>query len=561
MSGVKDSLLADQTVSYNGVQFGGGDSNYRMMPPTYSLEGQYIYDEAGRAVTHTQYFLTVSTTVLHEDEAQQSAQMVNIRERLAKPGRVLSLKGLGLGFDENPEDLIWGVKPRSPRIVSAGGEIAHELSWTVEFNISECQPSTVKNVWMAMNFEQTWQYDFEGLCTRTIQGYYEIPQVRNPTRPDAITQAADHLRNNVQVAIPFGFRRLNGGFQEDKAKRRIDFSFVDEEFTDTPFPPGITQADGEFAIEANGVGLVSGSASLSMTLTTAPGVEKWRAGFVAMKIALARQAAMINSTKKVGEKSTVLPNRMRWSHRMWSRTSRFDFGWHIAGCAGDLLLNGGVWHPIPDSDWTQWFASVRDLYDNRGVSKLRSQTSEGAIIDICAKKNAGIIGGGTTFHAISQDGSKNFSSRCENIPEDGGWLLYDVDVRLARDEQKVIHRPAADVALKAVAGGASLPGESFNMPKADNYEVEQQGYPRQLVVLRWKGMRVHHLPQYPILKSFGGRQVTLMKIKSTDPKLWGCFAGCKVWFAQTAQLYEVLDGYVQSANDGDYKQDQTLCCT
>ena len=182
MSGMKDASLSDQTVTYNGVQFGGGDSAYKMMPPEYSLEGEYVYDEAGRAVTHTRYTLFVSTIVYEEDESQQSEQLLVIREKLAKPGRTLSLKGLGLGFDENPEDLIWGVRPRAPRIVPVGGEIAHQLTWAVEFNISECNPSQTKHVWMAMNLEQRWSYDHEGLCQRTIQGYYEIPQVRSATK-------------------------------------------------------------------------------------------------------------------------------------------------------------------------------------------------------------------------------------------------------------------------------------------------------------------------------------------------------------------------------------------
>jgi len=562
MTAAKDSLLVDQTVDYNGVQFGGADSTYKMMPPTYSLEGHYVYDEAGRAITHTSYTLQVNTIVFHTDEAQQSAQMEGIRQRLAKPGRTLKLKGLGLGFDENPQDLIWGVKPRAPRFAPVGGEIAHELSWAVEFNISECQPSNVKGVWMAMNWQQSWSYDFEGLCTRTIQGYYEIPQVRPPTAPDRITAVADELRGKLRVAVPFGFRRVRWDAQEDKAKRRIDFVFVDQECTAEPFPAGITQADGEFSVDAEGVGLVNGSANLSMSLTTAPGIDKWQSAKIAIAIALARQTALQSAVKEGS--SAIIPNRMRWGHRLWSRTSRFDFGWSIAGCAGDILLNGGVWQPIPGSNWTDWFASVRGLYANRGVSGLHSNKSEDAIIDICSDKSADNIGGSYTQHdsgTASQPAP--FKWACNEPSKENSWLLYDVDVRVARHEEKWIHRTASLItAITGVASGVrSLIGPSYRQPTDEAHQVEQQGYPTQRVILRWKGLRIHHEPEYPVLKSIGGQKVTLLESEAVDPQPWGCFGGCKVWFAQTAQVYEVLDGHVQKVAEDDYQKDQTLCCS
>ena len=377
-------------------------------------------------------------------------------------------------------------------------------------------------------------------------------------KPDAISQVADEIRNNIQVAIPFGFRRTGWDVAEDKANRRLDFVFVDKQFTDDAFPPGIIDGDGNFEIDSTGVGLVGGTAALSVTLTVAPGKPKWRAAEVALGMALARQTEL---TKQRGCGVTVVPSRMRWAHRLWSRTSRFDFAWTLAGNVGAFLIDTGVWQPLKENDWSEWFASIRHLYDNRGVSLLRSQKREVAIIDVCARKNAGIHGGGTTAHRPSPSGGQRLPWQCENIPEESSWLMYDIRLNVAADQNKVVHRPAAVANLGQPVGGAQIPGEPYKMRKQDEPEVEQQGYPTQYIVLRWKGLRIHHEPEYPILKSFGGRQVTLLYPNATPKRLWGCFGGCKVWFASATLVYQVVGGYVQQPNDGDYPHDQTLCCS
>lgn len=558
-TGLKDAALAGLTVEYNGVQFGGGDAAYQMMPPTFSFQGAYVYDEADRVVTHTRYTLTVNTIVYHDSESQQSAQMRQIRERLSHAGHKLKVSGLGFGFDDElDEDIIWGAKPRAPQFAPVGGDIATELVWVCEFNISECQWSGNIQRFMALNSQQTWEYDFEGIGTRTVSGYYEVPQVRE----SRLQQVADNLREKILVKVPHGFRRINWNVKEDAAKRRIDFIYVDREFTDEAFPRGITEADGEYSVDAQGETLARGSASLSLMLTTAPGIAKSHAGQIALGIALATQERL----KRGGECGMqVMVSRMRWSHRLWSRTSRFDFGWTLTGGVGSFLTASGVWHPLSreaDGDWNKWSQSIEHLYHPRGVAKLRSTVREDIIISVCDGVSRAHLGLGNSSHARSQNSRPSpFRWACGEIPADGGWLLYDVQVRLLRDENKVIHRSAATPSVKLPTGGQSISGQ-FKMGKNEESQSEQVGYPRQRVVLLFKALRIHHKPTYPVLTSIGGRAVEVVDASQfRAPEVWGCLAGCKVWFGQSALVYEVLDGHLSAPNEDDYKQDQSLCCT
>jgi hypothetical protein len=225
------------------------------------------------------------------------------------------------------------------------------------------------------------------------------------------------------------------------------------------------------------------------------------------------------------------------------------------------LLASGVWQELPEKDWNAWFGGVRHVYDNRGVSKLRSLKDEDAIIDICAGRNDGIYGADSSSQSGQGGSVPPFKWACTSIPKEQSWLAYDVDVHVVRSEQVHVHRVAASLGnalISAVTGGGI--GPAFSMEASEQHQIEQQGYPKQRVVLQWKGLRVAHDPEPPILQSIGGRKVSLMKHNNPPKKAVACFGGCTVWLRRSIQVYEVLSGSVGEVKDADYPQDKTLCC-
>lgn len=573
MAGVKDESFEGQTVEYNDVVFGGSTSEFQMQPPEYSLKYTMVYDDADRTVTHLNYFLTVQTVVFNTSAALVSADMEEMRKRLATSGKTINLDDLGIGFNSSgalPLDIIWGVKPRQVSLAPIGGRQAWELIWVCEFNISPQASGNRpdRNLLRAWNFSTTWDNDFEGQSRRTISGYYEIVNYRLNGESDG-TFRAENNRPLIKIAVPLAFRRISNTWRENSAKDRVEFNVVDEQFEAEAFPAFITAASGTFGIGTVGVGFAKGIASLDMSLTTAPGKGKNLAGIVFFRTALNKQAKLTREmagskpddtkqSKGPTSAGMVIASALTIRHHLWTRRTDFSMQWALSGCINKLLFSGGIWQPVPGSNYAQWLKSVSPLWENRGNADNKTTGGQDLIIDVTDRVPGASCG-------VVKNKPPNvlaplpFKFACPDIPKEQSWFAYDVEVEVFRTENRKLARKAISAGEKlavrleglgaridALVAGVTtlLASDSFIQSESQSHVVEEVGFPTTVVALKFRGLRVQHLPVAPKLVNVDGQDVTQWGETTGGARQidrWGCHP---LYFMRSTQLYTVASGYV-----------------
>lgn len=596
MPGAKDQEWGGLTVAYNGVQFGGSDSPFPSQPPTYQLLQRNIYDEANRVVTHISYILTVKCTFYQSSEGSLSNNLDAIKFRLAKAGEPLELSGIGLGFIEKTSDQIWGPKPKSFDIIAMHGAIAADTVWVVEFNGPPCvvSQSGGRTVFSAVNSESSYVNDFEGQSTRTITGYYEIPQSRSNgvfganidsskgTSKKTLDRVADDLRNGVNVVLPFGFKRETNSWRGNKARNRVDFTIVDVQLPGRPYPIGITKvANDAFEFSTNPFTATQGVATLSATYTVSPKFHPSLAGLHFFALAANKQAEMLarigaTVTESKGAAS-VFPTRLIVRSGLYdaARTTSFLMQWTTAGCLANILFHS-PWAEIPGSNYTLWARSMSDLWGNTGNRDIRDNRDGDIIISVCDQKTTYKTGQQT----VSPAGSSSLNPSllpCPNIPPEASWVNYDVKVRVIRKENTSIWRKmynAFSSSSRPDGMGTPSPtsttmtlGKKFDVSDDTETVVAQNGAPTQIILVQAKGMRIQHEAVFPELKSIGG-----VKVRPADPTELGIsgpagdiersvvakFGDCVINGMRGYQFYVATGGYI---SDYEPMANPTLCAT
>ncbi len=559
---VKDMNLAGVVPKYNDIQFGGSGTG--ILPGEVRIGGTAIYDDANRDVIGTKYLLQVHCYVVGYTKAAFSfataggiaaAQTAHanridtIKAAVMEPGKKLELAGCALGFVSRPTDIMWGPKPISFEINQVGDDLACEFIWTCEFFVACNGHSAYAGdlTWLAFNYDTVWSIDDEGLTTRTITGYAQIPQVRRNDR--SVTAVADQMRQNINVVLPNGFRRAGQVFHENAAKDRIDFSITDVQLVGDAYPVGITHASGDFGVSTTGVGFAKWQASMNMNLTTAPGVPLFTAGLVFINAVIGKHnnmKAKIQAQNNV--KTAVLPTSMSMRHSLWTRDTQASFTWLLTGSFGSVLNGAGIWEAV-GGDYSQWRASMSALWGVRGVSGLASQPNDDLIIDLCAETSSRTIGStpptGTTYTQ-----QLPFAFGCTSVPEEASWLGHELSIRVHREEPTTIHykatsySPGADLGnTQSSDGKQAQPGAPFTETNKQKQVVEYHGKPRNIIYVQFKGMKTGLPPSMPTIVSVAGLKARLLRSSPFVPQVKFDFLGCCVSYAAGWAVYQV-DGYI-----------------
>lgn len=559
MAGIPSANLAGSTITYNGVQFGGADSAFTSLPPQYEWASEAVYDDAGRAVIYVRYTLTVKVIYYGADEGTVSDNIEAIKERLNAPGKELKIEGIGTGFGTINNDLKYGPKPISCA-AKPHGQLAWELVWVVQFHVSECLSGTAPALtWLAWNFAQTWTNDFEGFCTRRISGYVEIAGRRGGAGGKQPVAIADQVRERINIIVPFGFKRMVNNWDESADKTRMTFTVVDQQLTGDPYPPGITLAQGRFGFASQGPGFAKGTARLSMTLKTSPEVGKGLAGVIFIQSVLAKQVAMNN--RLAASKGIAIPQSIEIENAKYddARITTCSATWQLTKCLNAMLNAAGIWEPLTPGNYASWKTSVQNLWRNRGNADIAAIPTEDLIIDVCDNVTTRTFGDAYSkppdTNAVGQ-----FQLGCPQIPPDGGWIAYDLDVYVRREDEQTWHKPIAPYQQGppvSSPGDILSPGEPLSMggpPYTQNpndYETtEMHGYPEWLVLLQFKGLRAQHIPTVPNIRAIGGNPVKLIKQEVTPPKIAFDIFECPAWFVKAWRLYKFSGSAVQLISQG-----------
>lgn len=568
MPAIVNENLAGFTVTYNGVQFGGADSQFKSLPPMYSFEAVPRHDRSGRAVMMVDVNLQVRCIFYETSEGNMTNNMAAIQVALSTPGRSLTMSGLGSGFGIATAGVITadvnnGPKPGPVRCTPIGGQLAWELAWSVQFGYVPCASgSEVFDAFMEFSFNTTWNNDFEGLATRTISGLARIKQHRDFTaNPDVVVHVAEELRDNFVISVPTGFRRVNNSWRESDDKAVLEFTIVDEELRGDPLPDGVTMGNASFSFSSGDGkgGFATALCVLSMTLRTAPNVHRDMAGKLFLAAVLSKQGAMATA---LGNDKQPIPLKLDIVNHKFEdcRVTQCQMVWQMtAASLSTMLTAAGIWQPVSDmigstfgapQDYNTWKAGMNSLWANRGFSGLTSNASEAVIIDLCDNVNSKTIG-------VVSMGSQSLNSQslpsitCPSISASGGWINWDLQIVPLRKDNQTHHRRAAPFLPESslAAGDLQDPstdteapsgGPSYSQSGSDQDIIEYQGYPEHYVGMKFRALRYVNTPFMPVIKSISGNAVYQVHEEGGQPQFAFDAFGCPVWYIEGVRVYKVV---------------------
>ncbi|HVX15941.1 MAG TPA: hypothetical protein VHC22_32455 [Pirellulales bacterium] len=478
-----------------------------------------VYDEADRVVTHLQYKMRCFDCVMQNDvQLVHQINMNAMQDALTAPGQQLIIKDIG--FDTAWDtfitpDIIWGPKPRM-LAMRPYGEICWVFDWEIEFNVSRCVESLstffMDDVLMAWNYEVSFTVGEAGFVdARTTSGYIQVMAIHGqntPANPDGFQEVlfnVDNAWDKLNFALPFGFRRVSNNRTINKAKNRIDFTIVDQEFRAAPFPPGIVNADAKLTYRSQTPGLPLWMGTLSCTYEVAPGFRKSLAVSKFLTLLNDRVTKLQNAVAQGGIaiNPAVLPVAMEVEHELYDRTTTISVSFTFTTTADALLNYSGMWQPLPENDWQAWQTSLAKSLSNKGYSGVDFDPAEDRLITIC-------LGGASpsdqpiaTLGIPVDDTHDSDGEEDENpdLPADeaasGGYLIFESAAREVRAENFVVHRFAQNY-----------------YPGAQGWEdhvTEYQSAPDNYVVMTGRGVRIDQMPDPPQVTSIGGQPVELLK--------------------------------------------------
>lgn len=539
--------------NYGTISYG----NYTFSPlRQLEVSAEPVYDEADRVVTHIKYTLQARRCVVFGGVGNPFGQFQNIcninmaamQDELSQEGLPLVIRDIGFDRPVNtainsPADIIWGPKPRLLHMRPVGGEFAWEFDWDCEFNVSRCvSPGALnQNPLMAFNYDWTAVVNEQGLMTRTISGYLQVPAVRGqpPGSPagQAVLFNVDAQWDAITFGVPFGFRRTQNVHTINKAKNRIDFAVTDTELTGSAFPAGIVDADIDFSIDSQAGGLFQYLATLSGSLTTAPGYPKSLAAAKFMLIAIDKEAqlkaAVSNSPLMAGADVIAIAFQMR--HGIFTRTSHLSITWTLACDLKTLLAQSGMWAPVPGTDYQSWKASMDavSVMGNRGVSGLAWNNTDDKLIDICMSLAA------PPLQEIATNADSNVDNEDQdNVddPKPESYLLYRNVVRPASEQNVVLHRFAQPY----------QPGQTGYA----DHVLQYPAAPDNLILMEGAAARLNNRPDIPSITTVGGQPVELLWMQPVvDQVPSGLSFGNTIYQARWRALYRIT-GVPQVAADG-----------
>lgn len=557
MAAIVNNNLAGLTITYNDIQFGGDDSNNFSTPPTYSLDGKFIYDRGGIAVKHTEYVLTVKAVFMGNSEQAMGENAEDLQLRLSQPGKVLKIEGIGLGFGTIMHDEEWGPKPLGFKWQNIGF-LAWEVVWTVQFCIKHCTNDYRSDkAFTAFNFETSWQNDLDGITSRTIQGSVEIVGKRVNPNSNVPAHVADEVRNNLNIVCPNGFRRVNDTWREGVKKNILEFTISDQMLPGTPPPIGVISADGSCSMYSEGAAVGTRALiSISMDIRTSPSFAPELAGVIFMGAALSKQREMT----KAGVKS-VIPRTFYIMNRKYdgARQTSASMSWSVTDCIQGVMNKAKIWSPLTTNNYQEWRTSIQNLWGNRGAATaigqglVASDPKEAVIIDLCTNTSNVVIGKGNLTEQQKEQRA-NFQFSCPDIPADGGWIFHDLRIRILQKDKQTWHRkalsylptPVQSNITSASDTGVNLFNPQYQQASDDQkHDVEWHGLPETYVLLQFRALRALHLPTLPIIKSIAGIVPIQKQAPVEDVNLAFDTISCPVYSLRGYRLYQV-NGYIQS---------------
>lgn len=503
-------LPATFVFTYNGVTF-GTYSNYRCtMTP--------VRDEANRTTVCLHFKIQADVTITTADNPTTDTTMLTVQRLLEADGGRLTITGLGLGnMDINAPggsvwDVNWGPKCTVGEWQPLGSNIAAQVPITIDTWIPTCADAIYKNQPMAFNYEVEWNIT-DGLTTRTISGYLEIPLTRwngqaNRTVPDV----ADAYRDNLAFTVPLGFRRRPERFRLSDDRKRLYFTFTDEEIdSDISPPPGAVEIETRQVVEnAKPLSDANWNGTISSRVRGTRGAKRSDIMAACLKDIQDRLKKVKGGAKPDGTGNTVglLIRKWRFWEEWYSREFGIDIQYWFTGSLATIFAQCGFWTTVSSDNWAAWQKSMDKAWSVRGHADLVYNASDDAIVDLCTSTDPSIIADEGQVQR-SLRGEPNIFTPDDPDPDES-WIDYRVNLIHHRHESTLTHKLSQVPPFTLVAVpkdwllNKTLAPPTIGVPNGEDDVVQQLSTPSYRVGVIGTATRVkYRVPKPNLLQVVG----------------------------------------------------------
>lgn len=367
------------TFSYNGTAFAG---LYRSR-----ISSRPILDEAQRTTVYVEHSLEVDGyVVLDLDD-----NWTSLRRELTVCGGELVYKDKGFGdLIVNStlglaRDVKWGPIPEILEFYPLGGDCnAARIRWRCTVRIPECDDAKYRDALLAYNYDATYTIDQDGYTTLRVAGYIEVPMTRDTVRTRTLPDSVDRYRVLLNSPAPLGFQRKTRTFRISQDKRRLDFSYTEEEIY-SPLPDRVTSIQARQSVRNSDIGFKQWVMSLDATITMSRGEQKELALVAFLNLVAHRTDNVLRVASGRGQRATMIPIDFSVEDDIYGRSSRFTFSTRIVNPRDITALLEGTRMWWQADDWGKWRTSLQSsrASDVRGWANLELKKEDDAIVDLC----------------------------------------------------------------------------------------------------------------------------------------------------------------------------------
>jgi len=503
-----------------------------------SISSKPVRDDAGWTVVAVEHTLDVVGYVT----APVGTTMAQAREDLNTSGGHLTYLDKGFDIEVNAagstvRDVAWGPHPQVLDFTPLGGDCnAARVHWRVTTRIPECceAVSSVRRL-MAVNFEVSYSIDECGYNTEQVSGYIEIPMTRRSpgdrVPPDCVDLYTEEVLGRRPPAA--GFRRKGQTRKVSKDRRRLDFSWSDEEMP-SPLPRKVGDIQCTHECETTlRQGFRTWVISLDASIKMARGVPKSEALKVFFKLIETKRPGRGSVPPGARTLIMFLPQRFKVSDDVFGKGSRFSLQatYVQRGPVWAFLLSSKLWDPIEGENYEAWRASMQEEGASRptGGANLLTRAGEALIVDLCLSGKPATPGESAAKPPPAPRRTdvrdKDDPVKPPKPPSDESWLRYENRLRYRETPNRARHRPLPssprpDPGRIPGSPPPRSPEATDDAGRLDGFTgahgpaMSQDGRPRDVfqeaaspggtIVLEGYGVRYGHRVPVPHLKNIGG---------------------------------------------------------
>ena len=521
---------------------------------TIQFSGEPVEDEAARTIIFVRYRIGLQWEVVADFGGNIDTTMASLKRLLMQQGAafVYNNRGFGAAFQINTGndavyDVQGGPKPIAFDFKPKGVNRACTVTWTVEICLPiHCnQVIAYEHVVMAFNFSVRYHINKHGYTTRTITGYWQIPKLKKSAGGRDI-QIADDFLDQCLPASLVNFQRTDRDCLHSFDKTRVDFTVVDEEMTDNNLPPGVTEARASHTLESDFQrGFINWTGTISASYAVQRDTDKKKAwdyflNLCADRMRVARASLtldagqLIQDQQKPGQAGMLIATGVKILEPELYGVQNVSFAltYTKIGEARQIIganMNfGGLWRPVPDSDWQSWYDSLKgSAVGNRGNANLMLNTSDDYIIDLCTSATPVEPQQTATFQGGDLFGYQSGIDSLQPDPSPGAsWLLYEPETEVIDQHHAVVSHSLTDqftAPYTQDSGNLSDRGYRPDAKPDTPTDAVQYRAPGTLTVyLSGRAIRVWYEVPRPKLVSFRGNAV-----KEMNDEAHGCYWRCK----------------------------------